>query len=180
MNRTITTSSRDILIGCVLIGFLFCYSGAFLYLVRQWRSNEIYSHGFIIPFISLYLLRLQRDKVERVALRPDYVLGIPALVVALLCLFTGRIAGIVVLEEISIVMALTGVIVLLFGKKLLRAIWFPVFYLLLMVPMWDVFTENAQLPFQILSATIGVKMLNLMQIPIHQNGILIEMPDITL
>lgn len=180
MNRTFAVSARDILIGCFVLGFLFCYAGPFLFLVHQWRSNEIYSHGFLIPFISLYLLHLQREKIDRVELRPDYLGGIPALVVALLCLFTGRIAGIVLLEEISIVMAVTGIVVLFFGKLLLRAVWFPVFYLLLMVPMWDLFTERAQLPFQLLSATIGVKMLNLAQIPIHQSGTYIEMPGITL
>jgi len=171
---------RNILIVFVVGGGLYCYSGVFLSLVKQWRSNEIYSHGFLIPFISLYLVHFKRDSIAEIRLAPSYAAGVPALVFALFCLLAGRIAGILVLEEISIVLTISSILLLLFGRKLLRVVWLPVLYLLLMIPMWDFFTDRIQLPFQLLSATIGVDLLNRIGIPIYHNGIYIELPGITL
>jgi len=171
---------RNLLILLTMGGFLLCYSGVFLSLLRQWRSNEIYSHGFLIPFISLYLLLYKRDSIAECRPKPDYLYGIPAVAFALVCLLAGRIAGILVLEEVSIVFSIAAILLLLFGRSLLRVVWFPVVYLFLMIPMWDIFTERIQHPFQILSASIGVGILKWIGIPIYRDGIFIELPGITL
>lgn len=171
---------RNLLILLTLGGFLLCYSDVFLSLLKQWRSNEIYSHGFLIPFISFYLLLYKRDSIAECRLKPDYLAGFPAVAFSLMCLLVGKLAGILVLEEISIVFSIAAILLLLFGRSLLRVVWFPVVYLFLMIPMWDLFTDSIQHPFQILSASIGVGILKWIGIPIYHNGIFIELPGITL
>jgi EpsI family protein len=171
---------RNILIVLTFGGGLLCYTGVFLSLVSQWRSNEVYSHGFLIPFIALYLVYFKWDSIAERPLEPNYAFGIPAVAISLMCLLAGRIAGILVLEEISIVLSIGAMLLLLFGRSLLRAVWFPVAYLFLMIPMWDIFTDTVQHPFQLLSASIGVEMMNWIGIPVYHNGIFIELPGITL
>ncbi|MDR7420453.1 MAG: EpsI family protein [Armatimonadota bacterium] len=158
----------------------FCYVDVFSTLLTQWSSVDAYSHGFLVPFISLYLAGRRASLLSAAPVRPAYWTGSAVLVSGLGILLAGRAAGVASVAQVSLIAALAGIILLSLGWQALRVLWLPVAYLLLMMPMWDVATEPLHEPFQRLSATIGTGLLRLAQVPVYQEGTLLYLPSITL
>ena len=46
--------------------FLGLYGQVLIHLVRQWNSDADYSHGFLVPFLSAYLIWQRRDKLAEI------------------------------------------------------------------------------------------------------------------
>src|SRR3972149_7117225 len=90
----------------VLLGsFLFCYAKVFATLFNVWRNSEIYSYGFLVPFISLYLIWLLRAKLKYIQHSTNYLAGFTLLAVGMLMLLLGRTWGLVSLQGLSLVTA---------------------------------------------------------------------------
>lgn len=168
------------LAGLLLFALTFCYAQVFMTLVRLWWSNDIYSYGFLIPLISLYLVWIQREKLREIEPAPDYLKGGLLFLSGLSMLAVGQASGIALLEELSLIVTLMGAVLLMWGERSLRYLWFPIAYLLFMVPLWGFITERLHLPFQLFSANMGTRFLQFVGIPAYRNGVYIELPNIVL
>jgi EpsI family protein len=160
--------------------FIFCYARALVPLVSQWWSNNIYSYGFLIPGISGYLVWIRRKELLQIQLLPNYALGLSILFLGLLLLLAGQAGGVMVIQWLSLIITLTGLVLLLMGTHFLRKLWFPIAYLLFMIPFWEIVTNRLHFPFQNFSAIIGAALLKLINIPVYQNGVYLQLPNITL
>jgi EpsI family protein len=69
-----------------------------------------------------------------------------------------------------------GLVLLFFGRAVFARSWAAIAYLLLAVPLWDGFTEPLHLRFQLLSASIGAWMLQVIGIPVFREGTFVELP----
>lgn len=168
-------------LGIVLaLALLFCYADVLLAMARQWWGISFYSYAFLIPLISAYLVWVRRDRLWAVEPRPAYGTGAGLIAVGLSALMLGRAAGIQAVEQMSLLVTLPGVVVCLFGWRVLKVLAVPISFLAFMIPIWDAVTEPLHLPFQRFSADLGVRLLNLFGIPVYQNGVLIYLPNITL
>lgn len=145
-----------------------------------WRYSYIYSYGFLIPLISIYLIWMRRKTLKQVKSSPNYVMGISILFVAILLLVIGTRGGLFVIETLSVIVAICGTVLLIHGKKILSNLLFPISYLLFMIPIWDSLLEYLQYPFQVFSAFSAAKLLTLIGIPVYRNAIFLELPNITL
>jgi exosortase len=95
-------------------------------------------------------------------------------------LFVGTIAAIGLLEQTSLVVALIGFVLILFGRMTLRTHWFAIAYLLLMIPIWNYPIDLLQDPSRILSARIAVALLRVIGFPVFRQGTNIMLPEHTL
>lgn len=178
---TDTTPRRDIVFGAVvLLSFVVCYAGVIASLFEQWMSNDMYAHGILIPFISAYLLWDRRTLLASTAVEPALASGSLLFGTALAMLIVGHVSGVISLEQVSLIVAILGLVLLLFGRKMLARTVFPLLFLLFMIPIWDVFTNRLHAPFQLLSAQIGASLLRTVGIPIRIEGVFIELPNMTL
>lgn len=100
----------------------------FVALAQTWQSNENYSHGPLVPLVSLVLVWDRRDRLREVPLAPDsrgllltgaacfmHVLGVRADVFALQCW--------------SLLPLLLGLAITFLGVRHARMLTFPVLYL---------------------------------------------------
>src|SRR3972149_990443 len=55
----------------LLAGLGFSYAHVLKAIVAQWWTNNLYSYGFLIPPISLYLIWLHRDTIQLLQPRPN-------------------------------------------------------------------------------------------------------------
>jgi EpsI family protein len=69
---------------------------------------------------------------------------------------------------------------LLLGRPYYKVFWFPIGYLVFMLPFWSFIRPSLYLPLQLISAKIGVSILNVIGIPVYHNGIYIDLPNIKL
>jgi len=168
------------LLALISASFLFCYVGVLAGLAGQWWSNDIYSYGFLIPVISAYLVWVRREAWVNLPAVPNPLWGWPVLSAGLLMLIAGKAATVLLLQELSIPVTLTGAALLILGTRFLRVLWLPIAYLLFMIPAWEVVTDRLYHPLQISSANLGVSLLRMTGVPVYQDGVFIYLPNITL
>src|SRR5574341_758493 len=143
----------------LMAAFIYCYSKVFVALVSQWWNNDMYSYAFLIPVISLYMVWVRRNMLIQIIPVPNYTMGFFLLMSGLFMLLIGEAGKVLVVQELSLVVTILSVILFLLGKPFLRILWFPILYLLFMIPIWEFITMRLHFPFQIISATLGVKLL---------------------
>lgn len=179
--RSLWRDSSAQAVGVVLLaGLGFSYAHVLKAIVTQWWTNNLYSYGFLIPPISLYLIWLRRETIQLLRPRPNCMGGGALLGAGFTMLILGHAGSILTLQELSLPVTLSGLILSLLGTQVLKSLAFPLAYLLFMIPAWEVLTDHLHLPFQLLSATIGLALLQSVGIPAFRDGVYIELPQITL
>jgi exosortase len=165
-----------------LIGamFLAAFRDVMAGLVSQWESNDAFSHGWLIAPMSAYIAWSRRDRLARAGVKPAILGGTLGMLVAVLALQVGRVIGVLGIQQLAMLLAIASLVVLLLGWRALRALWFPIGYLLFMMPVWDVATERLHFPFQLLSAKLGTGFLRLFAVPVYLENNFIYLPNITL
>ncbi|MFA5041086.1 MAG: VPLPA-CTERM-specific exosortase XrtD, partial [Bdellovibrionales bacterium] len=142
-----------------------------------WGSEE-YSHGYLIPLISvLWGLRLlQKSPVEtKLSLG-----GISILAIGIVFLFLGRLVANNWLSQISIVVSLTGYLGAFWGWAFLKRIAAPLFFLLFAVPLPATVLPSLTAGMQLVSSDLGVGGLQLLGYSVYQEGNVIDLGVIKL
>lgn len=129
-------------------------------LAQQWRSAD-WSHGWLIPWFSIYLVYLHWDQVCKSPVRHTWV-GL-VLMVAALGLYQYSLWGLVIgyLRPLSMLVCLLGVIIFLCGLPIVRHIWVPWLYLFFAVPLPQGVYFTITDPLRKIAATIATSVLNL-------------------
>jgi exosortase len=119
------------LIAVVLLG---AFAPALASLAREWEATSYQSHGFLVPLVSAWIAWGTRARWQRIPARPD-ARGWPLLGVGLLAYAAGVLVGSPSLQGVALVATIAGAIASFGGWPRLRALAFPVAYLLFMVPI---------------------------------------------
>jgi exosortase A len=167
--------------GWLLIAVLIAlYGPTMVRLVRQWNSDADYSHGFLVPFLSAYLIWQRRDKLAQIVRLPSNW-GLAVVFGSLGLLFLGSLGAELFLTRISIIATICGLIVYFSGWRLLRALAFPLAFLLFAIPIPALIYNEIVFPLQFIAsrfATGCLEMLNLF--PIMREGNVLIMPGMRL
>lgn len=191
MNSPILTSSvtdasrhlsRTIWIQAVALAIAFgiAYARVFSSLVRAWLDNEIYRHGFLVPFIAGYLVWVNRRQLRSLEARPSILAGTSLVLLAGAMLLLGRAGAVAIVQQLSLLVMVPGLVVLLAGWAYLRALALPIAYLFFMIPLLADGTDWVHWPFQLLAANIGIWLLQSLGLAAFREGIYIELPRVTL
>jgi exosortase len=140
-----------------------------------WATDENYSHGFLVPLLSLYFAN-EAARRGPVAVRSGVALGAGLLVLSLL----GRLATIVVpvgiVGDLAFLFGLAGVVALLVGTAALRRFGFAIGFLVFMVPLPVALYTAIASPLQLLVSRIASDLLNAVGIPVLCEGNLMTLP----
>ena len=164
----------------LLLALVFAHRAALAGMVEQWNVSPMYSYGFTVPLVSLFLLWSQRERFNRLTPAPARFAGGAVICVGLAMLTAGAAAGVQVVQQLAFLVSLVGVVLAVFGTAYLRTSWAAIAYLLLMIPLWDAFTEPLHWPFQERSAVIGAWILQNVGIPAHREGTFLTLPNVQL
>jgi EpsI family protein len=167
-------------LAALLLAFAACYRSCFQALAVEWSSSETYSHGPLVPWIALALVWMRRDRIRRVRLAPNLLLGGALVAVALAAKVLGFVAGATVVEGSSLIPLLAGILVLFGGVELLRVLLLPLLYLLFMIPVWAPLIDRLTPLFRHFSAWMGVHLASAVGVPVGLEGYLIKLPQTTL
>jgi EpsI family protein len=149
-------------------------------LVDQWATNYLYSYGFVVPFVSGYVVWTRRQALAAVTAQPDWRLGLAVSALGISLLVIGAAGSARAVEACSLVVTLAGLLLLFAGRPTFRLLVFPILYLLLAIPVWTGPVSRLQIPSQILSGRIAVELLHWIGIPAIQDGTLVILPNQTL
>ena len=171
----------DIGAGVLLVaGTLLAFRDPILAMAAQWDGSPMYSYGYVIPFISGYLVWTRREQFTRRPVAPSRLAGGAIVLGSLAALAIGRLNAIQILEQLSFVSAIVGIVLFVFGRSYLMLAAPAIAYLLFMVPFWDAFTEPLHWPFQVNSAKLGVAMMHAIGVPVYREGTIIALPNLVM
>lgn len=126
---------REWLAAGLLAGaLLFVYFPILTPQAQRWWNDSRYSHGFLVPLFSLYLLYSRRARLAAIAWRPNWW-GIPITLAGLAVHAAGSWLYVDWLNAGSLLPCLAGVAVLFGGWSALAWAWPGVAFLVFMVPL---------------------------------------------
>jgi len=155
--------SQSVYIKVAVIAFLFCGLNfwQFTKLIAMWRIDPNWSHGFIIPLFSLYLIYTRWDQLK--AAKPRICLwGLPIFLLSLIVMiFSFYSLGTYWFCQLSMITVLLGVVLYLGGPSVLKITWVPILYLVLAIPIPDIIYQDIAYPLQELAAQSTTVLLRL-------------------
>jgi exosortase len=111
------------------------FKNNFIWLWHKWMEETRYSHGPMIPIISLYIVYQKKDAIKNITFHSAN-LGLLILFLACILFFISTRAQISFVQTYSMILFIVGVVWYIFGKDAFIKLWFPIFYLIFMVPFW--------------------------------------------
>jgi exosortase B len=137
-----------------------------------WASDE-QGHGPIILAVSLWLLFQQRHAIAALPSRPANALGSGVLVLGLLLYVVGRAQAILVFEVGSQIAVLSGMLLLFKGKQAVRLAWFPLFFLLFMMPLPASLVAAVTTPLKSAVSYVASNILHAVGYPVGRSGVVL-------
>jgi exosortase len=153
----------------------FAYATVLAKLGHDWWTDPNYSHGLLIPFVIVYILWTQRDRITRETVRPSVFWGAAAVVLGLLALWAGTAGAELYMQRTSLVMVLAGTIVYFLGFRLLLLVLVPLALLLLSIPIPEIVFNKIAFPLQLFASRCAVWSMTLFDIPVLRQGNVIEL-----
>lgn len=148
-------------------------------LVSKWRHNPDWSHGFLIPLFSIYLLYARREELLS-ATRRTCIWGLPVVIAGIigtiLCFYPISNAW---LAELSMVMTLLGLVLYVAGPQVTKVAWLPVVYLALAMPMPDRLYDAIALPLQRLAASFSGFLLQMFNVEITVDALHLKVTSLS-
>ena len=163
----------------VLLAVAVVYAPILASLASDWIRDPNYSHGILIPLVSVFLLRSRWRELSTMPREPSN-LGLLAIILALGLLIVGTAAEEVFTQRVSFVALLAAVVLFLGGWRLLGRVAFPVSFLLFAVPLPYVFYYTLTGSMQHFAARGAVHGLQMIGVPAMIQGNIIHLPDTSL
>ena len=160
------------ILGLTIIGLLsfFTYKSTLIWMYdRYMAADSYYSHGFLVPIVSFYLIYQQKGNLAKVKSQ-NSVLGLVVLSCALLLHILGTMLYVFSISGFSIFLLVIGLSLFLFGKEKTRIIWFPLLFSIFMFPMPEAVISLISFPLKIFAAKAGVWITSLFGVPIYLEG----------
>lgn len=157
----------------VLVGFAAMYLPTYWWAANElWQADE-YAHGAIIVLVVIWLFWEERDSLLKAEIKPLGVLGWPCFILGVLLYMLGRSQGISILDFGSQILVLAGVMLIFQGMPMLRAAWFPLFYILFMIPLPGILVDALTGPLKNWISIIAEQVLYSIGYPIARNGVVL-------
>ena len=163
----------------LFLGLFAVYAGILHDLSLAWLNDENYSHGFLVPFISAYFIWQQRDKLQKIPLRPSNG-GLLLIAFSLCVLFVGVAAQEYYSMRSSFIFLLGGLVVFLLGWNWLKALALPIGFLFFMIPLPYIVYDAMAFPLKLFVAKFSVITLKLMGVVVLREGNIIMFPQTVL
>ena len=162
---------------------LFCigilYYSVFQTLIYDWTNDPDFSHGFLIPFISLYLVWQLAEELERLPVAPRNF-GILVIIDELVLLIIGNLAAEYFTQRVSFLIIVSGIILFLLGRQHLKLLAFPIVFLIFMIPIPSILLLKITFPMQLFAAKVATAALQLLDVPVLREGNVIHLVENTL
>lgn len=156
-------------------GLLAMYGPSFFDLLNGiWRTDE-QGHGPIVLGISLWLLYRSWPQAMSVPDdRPRPLVAWPLLLLAAGFYALGRSQGILILEIGSLLWMLVGLLLLLRGPGALKTLWFPLFFMIFMIPLPGSLVDALTQPMKLAVSYVAENILYRVGYPISRTGVILQ------
>ena len=166
--------------GLVIAGLVAALYGPLLtQMVVQWWQDPDYGHGFVVPLFVGYVVYQRRHELRQVPLEPSN-LGFPVMLGAIVLFLAGTLGAELFISRSSLLILFGGMILFFAGWKMLRAVAFPLAFLVLMIPLPALIYNQVTFPLQLLASRLASNSLELFGVPVLREGNVLVLPNYSL
>jgi len=159
----------------ILLGLILLYVPTYYALSMGIWNSEDQRHGPIVLMVVLFLFWQNRLSLNTNTTGSTWpTIGSMSLVLGLLCYVIGRSQDIFVLDIGSQIPVLVGILLLTRGMPALKAMWFPLFFILFMIPLPGVFIDAVTLPMKMAVSYVAENILFWFGYPISRTGVILQ------
>ncbi len=166
------------ILGAVLFT-LFLFRDSLGYMVDVWGAKEEYSYGYILPFISLFLIWQNKDALGREPLGGSWF-GTGLTLIGLALFFLGELSTLFIVEQYAFLIVLTGLALSVVGWRGFRPIWAAFALLIFMIPLPNFLYQGLSAQLQLLSSGLGVAVIRAFGISVALEGNVIDLGSMQL
>ena len=153
------------------------YHSAFTDLFGRWTNDAGWSHGFVVPLISIFFIRLKWDTLRRLTPKGS-LWGAAVLLVGVCAQVLFRATGLTDMSNLTVLVILFGTVLFVFGWEYLKMLWLPIGYLAFAIPPPTPLYVRITTPMQNLAADLGTILLPLFGIDGTRSGTVIQIPGL--
>jgi exosortase A len=151
-----------------LTALLFLFARDVRDMASLWWDISTYQHClYVLPIIA-WLIWLRRAEVAQ-TMPAAWAPGLALVFGASLVWLVGEAGGVAIIRHIGLIGMIQASVIAILGPAVTRAILFPLFYLVFLVPFGDEFTG----PMQTLTAKMTMGLLHLTGVPATIDGVFI-------
>lgn len=168
-------SNSTWMLGGIALPFLYwLFSGGFENLVTRWNAEEEYSHGYLIPLVSLLFIWELRPRLQQDRFDPSWM-ALAVVLLALLIDAAGEISALFLLIHFAFILLLIGFSLALLGWRGTRLLLVPVSLLVFAIPIPYFLEATLTAKLQLVSTQLGVELIRVLKIPVFREGNLIDL-----
>ncbi|HIJ72477.1 MAG TPA: exosortase [Candidatus Hydrogenedentes bacterium] len=144
---------------------------------RTWNLvDSYYSHGILIPPVSLFLIWRRRRELLQQPVCPSSW-GLLLILGSAVLLVLGAFLGFTVFGQFSLIPMLAGLVLALLGKEHLKVLWFPILFLLFMIPIPPALTQSITFNLKLVATESAVGIARALTFPMIQEGSFVHFKD---
>jgi len=163
---------------CILL--MLVYLPTFIWMKERFLAVEsYYTHGFLVPFISGWLIYRKRQKLKNIKLNSN-ICGLFVLIFGLFIHILGLALQIKFVSGFSLLFVLLGLSLYLAGRNYTKEILFPILFLAFMIPLPRILIIQISFRMKLLAAGAGASLINWFNIPVYRTGSIIYLPNTAL
>ena len=155
---------------------IYLYHGTFYWWWYEWTCpGSFYAHALFVPFFVGVMIWRNRGKMLSAEWKPSWT-GIPPLIFGMMLMILGQRSDVTTIQSFSFMFMMLGCVMLVWGTGRTKKILFPLFFVLMMMPLIpDQLINSVAFPIQIASAKIATFLLNMMTLHSVRQGTAIVM-----
>ncbi|HMY99089.1 MAG TPA: exosortase B [Burkholderiaceae bacterium] len=158
----------------IAAGLLALFGPTFWDLFHGIWASDSQGHGPIVLGISLWLIWKKWPEVVEHPARPAALPGWIVSVIGLLLYFVGRSQDILLFEVGSLIWLLSATVLLLKGTASLKLLWFPLFFMLFMIPLPGMVVDAVTQPMKMAVSYVAEAVLSGVGYPISRSGVVLQ------
>jgi exosortase len=147
-------------------------------LVQQWSTDEDVGHGFFVPLVAGFIAWQRRDQLMSIRWNPspgERLLGALVMLWGILQSYIGTLGAELFLQRTALLVTLVGLLILLGGLNLVKALAFPLLLLPFMIPFPAVVYNQITFPLQLFASSTAETALGMLGIPVLRDGNVLEL-----
>jgi exosortase len=144
------------------------------YLVQIWATDEDVGHGFFVPVVAAWIAWQRKDQILSMQLKPAWW-GVGVMIWGAAQGYFGTMGAEQFLQRTSVLILLVGMLLVIGGTPLVRALAFPLLLLPFMIPIPTVIYNKITFPLQLFASWVAESLLNLMGYPVLRDGNILEL-----
>jgi exosortase D (VPLPA-CTERM-specific) len=162
------------LLGSTTILAGYAFQDTILDMMHRWDTKEEYGYGYMIPFITLFLIWQRKDLLAIIEFKAS-ITGFLIIIIGGVVFFLGAVATTHTLSQYGMIITIMGVALSLLGWQAFRIVFVPLALLFFMVPLPPFIFNTLSTKLQLISSEIGVAVIRLFGISVYLEGNVIDL-----